>query len=55
MTELSEGQRIEHNRFGPGTILQLSGNAPEMKARIRYDAHGENLLLLKYANIRPLK
>ena len=55
MTELSVGQRIEHNRFGPGTILDLSGSAPEMKARIRFDAHGEKLLLLKYAKIRPLK
>ena len=54
MTELSEGQRIEHNRFGPGTILELSGNVPDMKARIRFDAHGEKLLLLKYAKIRPL-
>ena len=55
MTELSVGQRIEHNRFGPGTILDLSGSAPEMKAKIRFDAHGEKLLLLKYAKIRPLK
>ena len=55
MTELSVGQRIEHNRFGPGTILDLSGRAPEMKARIRFDAHGEKLLLLKYAKIRPLE
>ena len=54
MTELREGQRIEHNRFGPGTILELSGVAPEMKAKIRFDAHGEKLLLLKYAKIRPL-
>ena len=54
MTELSAGQRIEHNRFGSGTILELSGRAPEMKARIRFDAHGEKLLLLKYAKIRPL-
>ena len=54
MTELSAGQRIEHNRFGPGTILELSGRAPEMKARIRFDAHGEKLLLLKYAKVRPL-
>ena len=53
MTELSVGQRIEHNRFGPGTILELSGTAPEMKARIRFDAYGEKLLLLKYAKIRP--
>ena len=53
MTELTVGQRIEHNRFGPGTILELSGRAPEMKARIRFDAHGEKLLLLKYAKLRP--
>jgi DNA helicase-2/ATP-dependent DNA helicase PcrA len=55
MTELSVGQRIEHNRFGPGTILELSGSVPDMKAKIRFDLHGEKLLLLKYAKIRPLK
>ena len=55
MTELSVGQRIEHNRFGAGTILELSGRAPEMKAKIRFDDHGEKLLLLKYAKIRPLE
>lgn len=54
MTELSVGQRIEHNRFGAGTILELSGRAPEMKAKIRFDEHGEKLLLLKYAKVRPL-
>ena len=54
MTELTVGQRIEHNRFGPGTILELSGRAPEMKAKIRFDAHGEKLLLLKYAKLRPI-
>ncbi|MBR5076297.1 MAG: UvrD-helicase domain-containing protein [Bacteroidales bacterium] len=53
MTELSVGQRIEHNRFGLGTILELSGSVPDMKAKIRFDAHGEKLLLLKYAKIRP--
>ena len=55
MTELAVGQRIEHNRFGSGTILELSGRAPEMKAKIRFDVHGEKLLLLKYAKLRPLK
>ena len=54
MTELTVGQRIEHNRFGAGTILELSGRAPEMKAKIRFDDHGEKLLLLKYAKLRPL-
>jgi len=54
MTELEEGQRVEHNRFGPGTILSLSGRAPEMKATIRFDDYGEKLLLLKYAKLRKI-
>lgn len=52
MTDLRVGQRIEHNRFGAGVILSLSGSAPDMKANIRFDEHGEKLLLLKYAKIR---
>ena len=55
LPSLKEGQRIEHNRFGPGTILELSGSVPDMKAKIRFDAFGEKLLLLKYAKIRPLQ
>ena len=55
MTELREGQRVEHNRFGAGVILSLSGKAPDMKASIKFDCYGEKLLLLKYAKIRPEK
>lgn len=54
MTELYEGERIEHNRFGAGTIKTISGTAPEMKAVIVFDDYGEKLLLLKYAKLRPL-
>ena len=53
MTELYTGERIEHNRFGGGLILEISGTAPELKARIRFDDYGEKLLLLKYAKLRP--
>ncbi len=52
MTELKVGERVEHNRFGKGTILSLSGKAPEMKSLIRFDESGEKLLLLKYAKLR---
>lgn len=57
MTELYEGERVEHNRFGAGTIKSISGTAPEMKAVIVFDSdqYGEKLLLLKYAKLRPLK
>ena len=55
MSSLFEGERIEHNRFGSGVILELTGREPDMKARIRFDDYGEKLLLLKYAKLRPLK
>ncbi len=50
--ELKEGQRIEHNRFGFGKIIELSGDVVDRKAKIVFDQHGEKLLLLKYAKIR---
>ena len=52
MTELRVGQRIEHNRFGFGKILEISGSVPDLKARITFDGYGEKILLLKYAKIR---
>ncbi|MBQ9400192.1 MAG: UvrD-helicase domain-containing protein [Bacteroidales bacterium] len=55
MTELFVGERIEHNRFGGGKILEITGQYPEMKARINFDDYGEKLLLLKYAKLRPEK
>ena len=55
MTELFKGERVEHNRFGGGLILEITGTPPEMKARINFDEYGEKLLLLKYAKLRPEK
>lgn len=55
MTQLFEGERVEHNRFGSGRIIEITGVAPEMKARIVFDNYGEKLLLLKYAKLRPAK
>ena len=55
MTEFHVGMRIEHNRFGPGEILEITGKVPELKARVRFDALGEKLLLLKYAKMREEK
>ena len=52
--QLKAGQRIEHNRFGYGRILELTGTAADLKAKIAFDDHGEKILLLKYAKIRAL-
>jgi DNA helicase-2/ATP-dependent DNA helicase PcrA len=50
--QLKAGQRIEHNRFGFGNILEITGTIPDLKAKIAFDDHGEKILLLKYAKIR---
>ena len=50
--ELRVGQRIEHNRFGFGKILEISGSPADLKAKIAFDEHGEKILILKYAKIR---
>ena len=52
MTDLKVGQRIEHNRFGFGKILEITGAVPDLKAKIVFDDYGEKILLLKYAKIR---
>ena len=52
--QLRAGQRIEHNRFGFGEILEISGALTDLKAKIRFDDHGEKILILKYAKIRTI-
>ena len=68
VSELREGQRVEHNRFGMGTLKSISGHAADMtalveitgndtakKARIDFEKYGEKVLLLNYAKIRLAK
>ena len=52
--QLKAGQRIEHNRFGYGKIVEISGAVTDLKAKIQFDEHGEKILLLKYAKIRAV-
>ena len=52
---LRAGQRIEHNRFGFGKILEITGTPADLKAKIAFDDHGEKILILKYAKIRVVE
>ena len=54
MSSFHPGDRIEHNRFGVGKVLEITGTIPELKAKVVFDRYGEKLLLLKYAKIRHL-
>ena len=50
--EMEEGMRIEHNRFGKGVIIALSGDSTNRTAIVLFDEFGEKKLLLNYAKIR---
>ena len=52
VSELREGQRVEHNRFGMGTLKSISGHAADMTALVEFDNFGEKKLILKYAKLR---
>ena len=52
MSSFRVGDSIEHNRFGAGKVLEITGQIPELKAKILFEKYGEKLLLLKYAKIR---
>ena len=53
--QLKAGQRIEHNRFGYGKIIEITGSAADLKAKISFDNHGDKILILKYAKVRVVQ
>ena len=55
MSSFRVGEEIEHNRFGAGKVLEISGQVPDLKAKILFEKYGEKLLLLKFAKIRHRK
>jgi len=55
MSSFRVGDQIEHNRFGAGKVLEITGQVPDLKAKILFEKYGEKLLLLKFAKIRHKK
>ena len=52
VADLRTGQRVEHDRFGYGTILSMEGDGPNSKAVVEFDQAGTKTLLLKFAKLR---
>lgn len=51
---LSEGCRIEHQRFGIGTVLKIEGAGENTKATVEFQNAGTKQLLLKFAKFTIL-
>ena len=51
---LSEGCRIEHQRFGIGKVLKIEGSGENTKATVEFQNAGTKQLLLKFAKFTLL-
>ena len=53
-SSLSKGCRIEHQRFGIGTVLKIEGTGENTKATVEFQNAGTKQLLLKFAKFTIL-
>ncbi|HEV7332641.1 MAG TPA: UvrD-helicase domain-containing protein [Flavisolibacter sp.] len=51
ITQLAEGMRVEHQKFGFGSVLKLEGSAHNPVATIKFDQNGEKKIMLNYAKL----
>ena len=51
-SDLREGARIEHQRFGIGTVVRIEGTGENSKATVEFRNAGTKQLLLKFAKFK---
>lgn len=51
-SKLSVGMRVEHQRFGKGTVKNIEGRPPQLKATVSFDGVGDKQLLLQFAKLK---
>ncbi len=51
-SKLTSGMRVEHQRFGIGTVKNIEGRPPQLKATVSFDGVGDKQLLLQFAKLK---
>jgi len=54
VSKIKIGINVKHQRFGKGKVLEISGQSPNVKAKILFPSFGEKQLLLKFAKLELL-
>jgi len=54
LSGLQVGDRVQHQRFGVGTVSAMEGDAASGKATVQFELVGEKTLVLKFAKMRIL-
>jgi DNA helicase-2/ATP-dependent DNA helicase PcrA len=52
ISNLQEGQKVEHQKFGFGTVTKLEGSAHNPIATIKFELNGDKKIMLNYAKLR---
>jgi DNA helicase-2/ATP-dependent DNA helicase PcrA len=52
--DLTAGERVLHERFGAGTVTEISGETGDLRATVHFDNAGVKKLLLKFAKLQRL-
>ncbi|HPS84839.1 MAG TPA: 3'-5' exonuclease, partial [Bacteroidales bacterium] len=53
--DIAEGMRVEHARFGAGTVIQIEGNGQNKKALVEFDLSGQKQLVLRFARLKAIQ
>lgn len=51
-SNLQEGQKVEHQKFGFGTVVKMEGSAHNPIATVKFELNGEKKIMLNYAKLR---
>ncbi len=52
--QIRKGVRVQHEIFGEGRVLEVSGKGDNAKAIVDFVGRGRKNLMLKFANLRLL-
>lgn len=51
---LSLGQRVHHNVFGEGIVINYEGDGNQARVQVNFDSEGAKWLMMAYANLSPI-
>jgi len=51
---LRKGQRVNHPKYGEGTVLMREGDGEDAKLTVAFSRHGVKKLMEKFANLKKI-
>ena len=54
LTTIKPDMRVEHQKFGIGTVLSVEGTGDNAKANVNFDDAGPKMLMLKFAILKEI-